>query len=67
MGRPTKERIREVLDEVNAMDLSDAKHWHVVHRKLGLRYGDVFDLMLEDREFFGIKPLPAHPVTEGEG
>lgn len=52
---PSKERIKDVLDEVEALDLADGAHWALVHERLGLSYGDVFPLMAKDPEFFGLK------------
>jgi hypothetical protein len=52
---PTKERVREVLEEVDALDLPDGAHWAMVHEKLGLEYGDVFEIMAEHAEFFGLE------------
>lgn len=57
MPKPSKERIKEVMDEVDAMDLNDFAHWMVCHEKLGLEYGDLFPLLRKDAEFFGIKKV----------
>ena len=54
MAEPTREQIKEVLDEVDALDLPDGAYWQLVHEKLGLDYGDVFPLMLNDPEFFDV-------------
>lgn len=47
MPTPTKERIQEVLDECEELDLPDGAYWMLVHEKLGLEYGDVFDLIID--------------------
>jgi hypothetical protein len=47
MTKPTKERVQEVLDDVEAMDLPDGAHWMMCHEQLGLEYGDLFPLMEE--------------------
>lgn len=60
MARPSKERVRDVMQEVDAMDLPDGAHWAMVHDKLGLEYGDVFDYIAEDPAFFGC-------VEKGDG
>lgn len=52
-GKPTKEQVQEVLDEVEDMDLPNGAHWMVCHEKLGLEYGDLFPLMEEYGLFSG--------------
>jgi len=58
MARRTlsKEAVKVVLDETEALGLSDGAHWAMVHERLGLPYGDVFSIMARDPEFFGLKP-----------
>ncbi|KIU47605.1 MULTISPECIES: hypothetical protein [Bradyrhizobium] len=51
MSRPSKERVREVIQEVDALDLPDGAHWALIHEKLGLSYGEVFDYIVEDPAF----------------
>lgn len=46
---PTKEEIRQVMNEVEDDDLPDGAYWALVHERLGLDYGDV---IAEDPEFF---------------
>lgn len=55
MTRPTKERIKEVMDEVDELDLPDGAHWMLIHEKLGLEYGDLFPMLEDDPEYFGIE------------
>lgn len=50
--RPSKERVRSVINEVEALDLPDGAHWAMIHDRLGLEYGDVFDYIAEDPKFF---------------
>lgn len=50
--RPSKERVRSVINEVEALDLPDGAHWAMIHERLGLEYGDVFDYIAEDPKFF---------------
>lgn len=50
--KPTKEQVKAVMDEVDALDLPDGAHWAMIHEKLGLDYGDVFDYIAADPEFF---------------
>ena len=50
----TKEQVKQVMDEVDALDLSDGAHWALVRERLGLVYGEVFDIIAEHPEFFGV-------------
>ena len=50
--KPTKEEVKKVIDEVQALDLPDGAHWGVIHERLGLEYGDVFDYIAADPAFF---------------
>ena len=52
---PSKERVKDVLDEVDAMDLPDGAYWVLVHERLGLEFGEVFEIMASDPAFFGAK------------
>ena len=63
MSRPSKERVREVIQEVDALDLLDGVHWALIQKKLGLSYGEVFDYIAEDPAFFGATPVPPGPQT----
>lgn len=56
MQKPTKEEVRQVMDDVDALDLPDGAHWMLVHERLGLEYGDVFDYIASDPDFFGYAP-----------
>ncbi len=56
MAKPTKQRVKDVMEEVDALDLPDGAHWALIHERLGLEYGDVFEYMTSDPEFFGIDP-----------
>lgn len=49
----TKEEVRDVMEDVEALDLPDGAHWALIHDRLGLDYGDVFDFIAADPEFFG--------------
>lgn len=53
---PSKERVKAVMDEVDDLDLPDGAHWALIHERLGLEYGDVFDIIASDFAFFGIDP-----------
>lgn len=53
--KPTKDRVKAALEEVDALNLPDGAHWALVHEKLGLEYGDVFDIIAADPKFFGFR------------
>lgn len=52
----SKEEVRRIMAEVDALDLPDGAHWMMVHERLGLEYGEVFDIIGSDPEFFGYAP-----------
>ena len=56
MRKLTKEEVKTVIDEVDDMDLPDGAHWLLIHEKLGLEYGDVFDYITADPAFFNCSP-----------
>ncbi len=53
--KPSKDEVRKVMHKVDNMDLPDGAHWQLIHEKLGLEYGDVFDYIADDPKFFGAK------------
>lgn len=53
----TKEEVKQVMDEVDELDLPDGAHWALVHERLGLEYGDVFDIIAENMAFFDAESL----------
>ena len=55
MTKPTKEQIKAVLEEVEELNLPDGAHWAMVHDRLGMDHGDVFDIMAADPEYFDIE------------
>jgi len=57
MAKPDKQRVKDVMDEVAELDLPDGAHWMLIHERLGLRYGDLWDFWEEDPEFFGVKKV----------
>lgn len=48
-----KRKVKEVMADVDALDLPDGAHWALVHERLGMDYGDVFPIIGSDPEFFG--------------
>ena len=50
---PSKERVREVIQEVDELGLPDGAYWALIHDRLNLEYGDVFDFIADDPEYFG--------------
>ena len=55
--RPSKKRVKQIMAEVDELDLPDGAHWMMVHERLGLPYGDVFDYIAADPKFFGCEPV----------
>jgi hypothetical protein len=53
LKKPSKQRVKMVMDEVEDLDLPDGAYWCMIHERLGLEYGDVFEYVSEDPEFFG--------------
>lgn len=53
----TKEEVKQVMDEVEGLDLPDGAHWALVHERLSMQYGEVFDIIAADLAFFGAEPL----------
>lgn len=53
--KPTKEDVLKVMHKVDAMNLPDGAHWMLIHEKLNLPYGDVFEYFEKDPAFFGVK------------
>jgi hypothetical protein len=43
------------MREADDLDLSDGAYWALVHDRLGLKYGAVFDYIAADPDFFGYK------------
>lgn len=53
MSNPSKERVKEVLEEVEELDLPLGAYWALVHERLGFEYGDVFEIIANDPDYFG--------------
>ncbi|UYT57730.1 hypothetical protein OHI65_14765 [Brucella sp. MAB-22] len=56
MNKPSKQQVKDVMEEVEELDLPDGAHWALIHDRLGLDYGDVFDFIANDPEFFDCHP-----------
>jgi len=56
MGKPSKQEVKDVMEDVEELDLPDGAHWALIHDLLGLDYGDVFDFIAADPEFFNTYP-----------
>lgn len=57
--KPTKEEVKAVMEEVEELDLPEGAHWMLIHERLGLEYGDVFEYFTDDPEFFGMTEVEA--------
>lgn len=55
MSRPSNEEVKRVMSDVDTMNPSDGAYWATAHERLGLEYGEVFDIIAENPEFFGVK------------
>lgn len=56
MAKPTKEQVLEVIKAVDELDLPDGAHWKLIHERLKLPYGEVFEYIAADLAFFGALP-----------
>lgn len=50
--QPSKEQVKQVLDDVGALDLPDGAHWALIHERLGMEYGEVFNIIADDPAYF---------------
>ncbi|MBL8906735.1 MAG: hypothetical protein JNM20_08665 [Rhizobiales bacterium] len=53
MPRISRDRIKQVVDEVRALDPPADAFWQIVEERLGLDSGDVFHFIAEDPVFYG--------------
>jgi len=51
---PTKERVKRVMEDVGALDLSDEAYWAAVQKMLDLEEGEVFEIIARDMTYFGL-------------
>jgi hypothetical protein len=56
MAKPDKEKVREVMLAVDELDLPDGAYWQLIHERLKLPYGEVFEIIAGDMAFFGATP-----------
>lgn len=54
MIKISPERIKEVVEEVRALNLPGDSFWAMVEERLGLDSGDVFHFIAEDPVFYGL-------------
>lgn len=59
--KPAKATVENAIAMADEADLPDGAHWALVHELLGLKYGDVFDLLEE----YGIVVPVRLPEREG--
>lgn len=57
VAKPTKEEVLKIMKQVEAMNLPDGAHWALIHEKLNLTYGDVFEYIAADPVFFGAQEV----------
>ena len=53
MDRSAKERLRQAVEEIRALNLPADMFWEMVEERLGADHGDVFHFIAEDPVFFG--------------
>lgn len=53
----SKEQVKQVMNAVEdeMPDASDMMYWSVVHERLGLAYGKVFECIRKHPKFFGVE------------
>lgn len=56
MSGDLKHKLKVLMEEGDAMDMPDGAFWAYVHERAGLEYGDAFDIIADDPEFFGYGP-----------
>lgn len=57
MSHPSKEAVKRVMDEVEDLSLPDGAFWMLVHEKLGLKYGEVFDIIATNKAYFNAREI----------
>ncbi len=53
MRKISRDRIKQVVDEVRTLDPPADSFWQIVEERLGLDSGDVFHFIAEDPVFYG--------------
>ena len=49
----TKERLKQVMDDVEDMDLPDGAHWALINQLMNFDHGDAESIIADDPDFFG--------------
>jgi hypothetical protein len=65
MPNVSRERIKQVVEEVRALDPPAETFWQIVEERLGLDSGDVFHFIAEDPVFYGIAEDEELPSKNG--
>lgn len=53
MAAIDRERLRQVVEEVRALNVSSSQFWEMVEERMGADHGDVFHFIAEDPVFYG--------------
>lgn len=48
------QRIKDVYDEVDELNLPDGAHWAMVGERLGMEGYEVMEIMADNPKFFGL-------------
>lgn len=65
MPKISRDRIKQVVDEVRALDPPADSFWQIVEERLGLDSGDVFHFIAEDPVFYGFAEDEELPPGKG--
>jgi hypothetical protein len=66
MPKVSREQIKQVVEEVRALEPPADTFWQIVEERLGLDSGDVFHFIAEDPVFYGFaedEELPTKKTT----
>lgn len=55
-NKPTKWQIRNIMFEIDIEqpNISESSYWVLVHNRLNLEYGEIFDIIAKDPKFFDL-------------
>ena len=65
MPNVSRDRIKQVVEEVRALDPPAETFWQIVEERLGLDSGDVFHFIAEDPVFYGFAEDEELPAKHG--